>query len=98
MDRVGKLDGQLNIKCQWCTKCSTLQEWDDNTYKECTSREMRRAYMKPDNPKAFKEATGKFYRCPKCGQWLKGSQLVIDTDNKELSRLGGQPILKFNQG
>ena len=90
---MNRLDPNLMIKCQWCNGEKTLDEWDKNTYAQCTSREMRRLYMHLHETKAFRRDSGKFYKCPICGQWLKGSQLIVVSDDEKLKRLGGEPII-----
>lgn len=92
---IKSLRADLQIRCQRCDKISMLKEWDNNTYKQCVNREMKRLYMHLYNPKAFNKRTGKFYKCPKCGEWLGGHQLYVISDNPEESALGGESIIQF---
>lgn len=88
------LDERQNIKCPWCDGKSTAKEWDDNTYSECTSRAMRRAYTPIYKESTFRRGAGTFYKCPKCELWSRGSQLaIVDTDDKRLLRLGREPVI-----
>lgn len=81
-----------DIKCPRCARLSKLGEWDDLTYSRCKSREMRRSFVHLEQPKAFRHSSDTFYLCPKCGLWSRGSQLSIISDNRELSKLGGESI------
>ncbi len=85
------------ISCQWCGVPSTLQEWDDISYKDCTSREMRRAYMHLSNERAFNKKYNKFYKCPNCGKWLKGCQLMVRSSDKNIASLGNEPVIDLSQ-
>ena len=89
------IPNDTNILCPWCECKCTLKDWNENTYKECKSREMRRKYTQLNNEKAFKRKTDTYYKCPVCGKWLRGSQLVIvDTEDARLLRLGREPVVK----
>lgn len=81
------------VRCPRCGGESTLGEWDENSYKYCTSREMKRSYTHLNNSKAFEHKTEVFYNCPSCGHWSRGSQLRIISDDKKLARLGGESII-----
>ncbi len=85
------------IICQWCNGKSTAKEWNDVTYQQCTSREMRRAFVDVYQNKSFSERADRYYMCPKCRRWLKGSQLIIDSDDEELKKLGRKPIIRINK-
>ena len=65
------------IRCTWCGKKSSLKQWDDLTYSQCTNREMKRAYTKLTDKKAFLYKSDTFYMCPKCKKWSRGSNLKI---------------------
>jgi DNA-directed RNA polymerase subunit RPC12/RpoP len=81
------------VRCPRCFKTSNLGEWDDLTFKQCFTREMKRAYTKLTLKKAFKRESNTFYMCPKCKAWSRGCNLTItDTDDNELKRLGGESI------
>ena len=83
-----------HIKCGWCMKISTLGEWNDLTYSKCTNREMKRAFTKLTEEKAFYRKSDTYYICPKCNKWSRGSQLsVVDTLDDKLIKLGGEPVM-----
>lgn len=82
------LDTSLMIKCPRCEAESTLGDWDDYSYAECITREMRRGYIPLQEKRAFNTKSGVCYKCPKCAQWIRGSQLIIDSDDPELRKLG----------
>lgn len=95
MGYVYMLSEDIMILCQWCGNKSTAKEWNDNTYAECKSREMRRKYTPIYKERTFKRGANTFYKCPSCGTWSRGSQLKIaDMNNKDLLGLGGEPIIK----
>lgn len=90
------LNKDTKVKCGWCDKISTVEEWNDYTFSQCISREMRRAFTPLFKRKAFRRDSNTFYRCPKCDTWSRGSQLfIVDFDNSELSELGGEPIIRI---
>lgn len=92
------LDSDTKVKCGWCGEVSTVKEWDDTTFSECKSREMRRAYKHLYDEKSFYRQADTYYKCPKCQAWSRGSQLKItDTDDKRLLSLGGEPIFTVNK-
>ena len=96
MSKKAKVEISLKekIKCQWCNKKSTLEDWENNTYKECINREMKRAYTHLYEKRAFIKSTDSYYKCPQCGKWLAGSELIIvDSNNKKLEKLGRQSII-----
>ena len=87
------LNEKTIIECQWCQLPSYLENWENTTYSACTSRDMRRAYMHLTEVKAFYHNSGKFYKCPNCSKWLKGSQLIVKSTDIKLSKLGREPIV-----
>lgn len=79
------------VLCGWCLKTSSLGEWDDLTYSKCVNREMKRAYTKLSDEKAFLRKSDTFYLCPVCGQWSRGCKLkIVGTTDKRLLKLGGE--------
>lgn len=86
------LSEDIPIICPWCSNKSSAGEWDENTYKQCTCRKMRRLYLNIRDTRAFYRESNKYYKCPKCGMWSKGSQLKIDSDDPKLRKLGGEPL------
>lgn len=89
------LDRNLDIRCAWCIKISKLGAWNDNTYAHCTNREMKRAFLSLTDKKAFLKNSNKFYMCPLCEKWSRGSQLrIVNTEDKTLIKLGGEPVTK----
>ena len=82
-----------SVECPWCGNKEELGVWNDYTYMQCTSREMRRAFTELTREKAFTRKAKTFYLCIKCNKWVRGSQLwIVDTDNPELKKLGREPI------
>lgn len=94
---MSRIDPSILIRCQWCNTDHTLEAWDSNTYAECKSREMRRLYTPLYETKAFNRQAEKFYKCPKCGMWSMGCQLVILSDDPTLRKLGGYPIIRLSK-
>lgn len=70
------LNKEDKVGCYWCSEVSTAENWNNATYSECTSREMRRAYTPIFNEKTFTESANTFYKCPLCGKWTRGSNLT----------------------
>lgn len=92
------IDKNVRIKCPWCYKDSMLYEWNDLSFTFCVNREMKRLFTKLNDKKAFRKKNPSYYICPKCKNWSKGSQLkIVGTDDKELSKLGGEPLVKINK-
>lgn len=92
------LDDNLRIKCPWCYRDSSLIDWNDLSFSFCVNRDMKRAFTKLNNTKAFKHKKPNYYICPKCKNWSKGSQLrVTGTDDVELLKLGGESLVKYNK-
>ena len=88
---VGKQD---NIRCGWCDSKSTAEKWNENSYKECKSREMRRAYTDIYKYAAYRVGANTFYKCPACSSWSRGCQLaVVDTNDVKLLKLGRKPVI-----
>lgn len=88
---IGK---EINIKCGWCSGKHKAEEWNELTYSECKSREMRRAYTEIYKESTFSKGADTYYKCPSCGTWSKGCQLsIVDTEDRRLLRLGGEPVL-----
>jgi len=88
------IDKKEHIRCGWCSKISTLGEWNDLTYSKCVNREMKRAFTELTQEKAFLHKSNTFYMCPKCKTWSRGSQLaIVDTDNEKLLKLGREPTI-----
>lgn len=83
------------IKCPRCGSKHILAEWENTTYGQCTSREMKRAYISLSVDRAYKEKSNTFYMCPRCNQWSRGSQLIIESDDIELVKLGRKPIIRY---
>lgn len=83
------------IKCPLCESDHTVREWDENSYSQCTTREMRRCYTKLNSVKAFDRNEYKYYRCPSCDTWREGYKLVIVSDDEKLRRLGGEVITEI---
>ena len=84
------------VRCPWCDKTSTLGEWNDNTYAQCTNREMKRDFMPLMDERAFKKNSVSFYMCPLCKKWSRGSKLVLKTNrNNKIDELGGCNLVEI---
>lgn len=92
-----KIEDTEKIKCPRCGKNSSLLEWDAYTFEQCTSREMRRAFLHLNSSKAFEAKSDTFYICPTCKQWSRGSQLIIDSKDPMLSKLGRKPVVSYTK-
>lgn len=94
-----KISRDLEVKCGWCSRTSTLGEWDDKSYAACKNRKMKRLYIGLTNKKAFDNNDPHYYCCPKCEKWSRGSQLsIVNTEDTELLRLGGLPVFNYIKG
>lgn len=95
-----KLETLLNdnsiVKCPWCLSEHTLKEWDDLTFAECRTREMKRAFRSLKNRQVWGKESKNFYKCPNCANWSRGNKLRVVSDNIELSKLGNEPLFKIN--
>lgn len=90
-----KLDRSLNVECPYCYKASQLGDWNDESYKMCSNREMKRAFKQLTDPKVFEEKNDRYYMCPKCKKWVGGWALkIINTNDPKLKGLGGKAVLK----
>lgn len=88
-----KIDKKEMVRCGWCFKDSTLEEWNNLTFSRCVNREMKRDFTHLTDSKAFLHKSNTFYMCPKCNAWSRGSQLrIVDTDNEFLKKLGGESV------
>lgn len=93
---TGDIKKEDKVKCQWCEGIYEAETWNNETLKECKSREMKRAFKPIFNKQVWGKASQHFYKCPKCGMWSKGNQLVLlDDEGKRVKGLGGQPIMNI---
>lgn len=93
-NRIHKLSAEARVKCQWCLSDNAPKEWDSVTFSECKTREMKRSYKSIINIGSWYDT---FYKCPNCGMWSKGSQLLVLDGNGNIKRgLGGEPIFKVS--
>ncbi len=82
------------VKCQWCAAHIKAKEWNDTTFKECTSREMKRAFKDIYEKSVWTKDSDHFYKCPNCGTWSRGAQLLlIDKNGETIKGFGGAPIM-----
>lgn len=87
-------DKGIRIKCGWCSLESPIEKWEQNTFKECKTREMKRAYETIYDEKVFR-GDNYFYLCPECNTWSSGEQLrITGTKDKHLLQLGGKEVYK----
>jgi hypothetical protein len=60
---------------------------------------MKRAFTELTKEKAFLYKSDTFYKCPKCGKWLRGCQLaIVDTTDEKLLKLGRKPHMSPVKG
>lgn len=84
------------IQCQWCGKNSEASEWNLNTFNQCYTREMRRAFKPVYNLKVWGRDSKNFYKCPKCGVWSRGNQLILlKDDGGTAENIGRNPVMKI---
>lgn len=82
------------IKCQWCSGVERAEIWNDKTFSECTTREMRRAFKEIYRTSVWMKGSNHFYKCPNCGSWSRGSQLVLLNKSDEVVKgLGCESVL-----
>ena len=84
------------VKCPWCLDDRSLKEWNDATFAECRTREMRRAFRSLKNKSVWGKESKNFYKCPNCGNWSRGNKLRIISDNPELNTLGNEPLFEVS--
>lgn len=90
-----KVTEQDRVKCPWCLSDFEAISWNDNTFKECRSREMRRVFRDIYNPQVWGRSSDHYYKCPSCGMWSKGNQLILlDESGEPVKGMGGQPIVR----
>lgn len=89
------ISGDESIKCGWCDKDSTADEWQKATLDACYTREQRRAFRKLDNEKYFKKDSKMFYMCPKCKIWQQCCNLtLLRYINGNQKKIGGKPVIR----
>lgn len=93
---ISKVPGDGKVICPWCEKEETVDKWDELSFKECVSREQRRAYKHLSDPKVWGVNSTNFFKCPLCGQWVRGNKLRLNTTDGELRKLGGQSLVEVN--
>lgn len=92
------LKRDLDVRCMWCGKDSHLGTWNDETYAQCTNREMKRAFTQLTDKRAFLKKSDTFYKCPACGKWSRGCELqIVHTTDKFLLSLGREQSIKFSK-
>ena len=84
------------VICPWCDKDSSLKEWDDTTFSECISREQKRAFKHLTDPRVWKSTSESFFKCPLCGQWVRGNKLRLKNWTPDYKGLGGRPLFEVN--
>lgn len=84
------------VECQWCNIKSKAIEWNDLTFAQCFTREMKRAFRNIYDIKVWGNNSKNFYKCPNCGMWSRGNQLILFDEAGEKTRgLGGRPIIRL---
>lgn len=85
------------VRCPRCQTMHSLKEWNDASYAQCKSREMKRSYTKLTEERAFNAKRNAFYLCPECNQWARGSQLIIESDDPRLVKLGRKSVISCDE-
>lgn len=85
----------VKIKCPNCFKIRALRDWNRNTFSRCTTNEMKASYLRLNSEKAFTKAGDAYYCCPECERLIKGCQLIIESNDPRLVRLGRQPLYEI---
>lgn len=90
-----RISEDSKVKCQWCTATLEAKLWNENTFKQCSSREMRRAFKEIYRHSVWMKDSSFFYKCPNCGCWSRGSQLVLlDSKGEVVKGYGCEPVMK----
>ena len=93
-----QIKGTDKVRCQWCNTDTAAKEWNDITYSECITREMKRAFKPIFDIKVWGKGSDHFYKCPKCGMWSKGNQLLLIRPDGSVQRgLGGFPVMTIRK-
>lgn len=92
-----RLDKSTIILCPWCNQRSSLDNWNNTTYKQCDTEEMKRDFLPLYYRRTFNEEEKTFYMCPKCERWIKAIQLKLLSTNDKVSELGNKPLIKFDE-
>ena len=88
------IEHNTKVKCQWCQIDNTAEEWNNTTLSECKSRGMRRAFKPIFDIKVFGKNSKHFFKCPSCGMWSRGNQLLpLDESGAKIKGLGGYPVM-----
>lgn len=94
MEKTFVVPSDVSVVCPWCLKENTLKNWDDNTFKECKNREMKRDFMHLQMSKTWLRSSKAYFKCPDCGQWVISAKLKIaNTTDARLLKLGGEPLV-----
>lgn len=82
------------VKCQWCSGITDAKSWNAETFKQCSSREMKRAFKDIYNIQVWLKNSDNYYKCPKCGTWSRGNQLILlDNKGNIVRSVGNVPIM-----
>ena len=87
-----------SVICPWCLTSNTIECWNNTSYSSCVTREQRRSFKNLTNPKVWGNESKHFFKCPNCNRWIRGNKLRIDTNDAELSKLGGKPLMEVGNG
>lgn len=84
------------IECPSCKYKATVEEWDKASFSECTSREMKRAYLHLNMVDAFSSNKRHYYMCTGCKQWISGDSLRVYKNNMEkMESIGWKPVYRI---
>lgn len=91
-----QIPADAEIECPWCNKRAEATHWNNNTKASCLTREQRRAFKEIYDPKQWKSTTKSYYKCPNCGQWIKGNSLRLEIEiSGEMRKIGYAPIMRL---
>ena len=87
------LDTNLIIRCPWCGSTRTLKDWDDTTFSKCSTREMKRSFRSLTKEGTWLKNSNKYFVCRECQKWVKASQLIIESNDAKLKKLGRESVI-----
>lgn len=91
-----KINKESMIECPWCNCSNLAEKWNNLTFEQCTTREMRRAFKDIYNLKVWGSESKNFYICPECKMWIRGNQLILlDDNNQRVKEIGGRAVMRF---
>lgn len=87
-----KINKETLVECSNCGNISSIEEWDNRTYKLCNNRASKRDFVSMENTKAFMVGSRIYYYCDCCMTWIHASTLKILS--KEYMNIGREKVGK----